>query len=191
MVYITNILNPFDSFVKFSINHPRIFPEIAKMAMTTSDKNLKTDVSLSLILAYSHLLVTGMWPQFRKVKKSIAKFHTREGDLISASTIASQRDNFHFFYNAFQYEVYEYFNTLKRAKCGSSLEGTIDFGMPDFRQLFCFHNAVVHNLTSPYGFDISMSISAFNLPKVHKVSLRAALVASLEAIPHETWDEQN
>lgn len=189
MRHINLVLIPFDSFIKLNLTNSFSFAYLGKFAMTTSDKKLKSNTSLAFILTYSHLLVSGLWPKFRRVAKSVAKFHTREGDMISASTIATQPDNFNFFYNAFSYEIYEYFNTLKRTRCGSSSNGAIDFGMPDFRQLFCFHNAVVHNLASPYGFDVSVAIKVCSSFLKHHAVLKTLASSSLEALPLDTWEE--
>jgi hypothetical protein len=74
--FINNILAQFDIFQKLNIKHALTKINIAKAALNICDAKQKTDFERSVPLAYMQFILTGSFPRFSYVKRSVAKFET-------------------------------------------------------------------------------------------------------------------
>lgn len=186
---IENTINPFDNFIKLNIRSSFTYTIFGHIAMSVSNTLLKNSIDLSIILACTQMNIIGQLPQFTKVRKSIAKFKTREGDLISSTAKGHHLYLFVALENAMRYEVLEYYGTLKRANFGLSTVSSSSLSFPDFRYLFWFKNFSTHELKNAFGFDFSANFITVNSNVNHKESLPILLFSSLSNLALNCWDD--
>ena len=156
--YINNILVPFDCFVKFNWYSSYCRPTIEKLVLVSTDLKQKEDINHSTFLLFNSLNITSLLPVFGNLKKSVAKFKTRKGELSSAKTFLRGLSAFAFLDTALKNEMYFYLMSLKKGRIGFGTENNLTLSFPDVKYLFYFKNSVIHNLIYTVGFDVSVSL---------------------------------
>ena len=152
--YIIHISNPFDMQVKFNLKYPLTQQKISA-TLALADVKQKQQLERCIPLVYTCFVIAGTVPRYSHVRKSVAKFATREGDMIGVYTYLNQRLVSDTIDYSVQQGIYEYYATLYRSNIGMSEEASTTVSFPDFRYLFMFKALPIHGLSYSFGFDMS------------------------------------